>query len=122
MLYVYINARFQHKTPPDGWVKLNMDGASRGNPGLAMAGGALRDRDVGWCGAFALNIRRCTSTLAELSGDYYNLYISWEQRVTRLELEVDSQLVVRFLTTEISETHPLSFLVRLCHTLYQRTE
>lgn len=29
--------------PRNGWVKLNTDGASRGNPGRAAAGGVLRD-------------------------------------------------------------------------------
>jgi len=36
----------------------------------------------------------------------------------RLEVEVDSEVVVGFLTTgieEIEETNPLSILVRLCH-------
>ena len=32
-----------------------------------------------------------------------------------MELEVDSAVVVGFLKTGIEETHPLSFLVRLCH-------
>lgn len=30
-------------------------------------------------------------------------------------MEVDSKMVVGFLTTEIEDTHPLSFLIRLCH-------
>ncbi|KAG7594034.1 Reverse transcriptase domain [Arabidopsis thaliana x Arabidopsis arenosa] len=58
--------------PTEGWWKLNTDGASRGNPGSATAGG-------------------------------------------RLELEVDFEIVVGFLRTGISDAHPLSFLVRLCH-------
>lgn len=32
-----------------------------------------------------------------------------------LELEVDSKMVVEFLTTGIGDAHSLSFLVRLCH-------
>lgn len=102
------------KEPPSGWVKLNTDGASHGNPGIATAGGVLRDEHGEWRGGFALHIGRCTAPLAELWGVYYGLYIAWEQRITRLELEVDSQLVVGFLTTGIGDTHPLSFLVRLC--------
>lgn len=35
--------------------------------------------------------------------------------MSQLELEVDSELVVGFLKTGISEAHPLSFVVRLCH-------
>ncbi|KAG7564477.1 Ribonuclease H-like superfamily [Arabidopsis suecica] len=102
-------------TPPTGWFKLNTDGASHGNPGLATAGGVLRNEAGEWCGGFALNIGRCSAPLAELWGVYYGLYIAWEQRITRLELEVDSVMVVEFLTTGIGDSHPLSFLVRLCY-------
>ncbi|KAL1192981.1 putative ribonuclease H protein [Cardamine amara subsp. amara] len=37
------------------------------------------------------------------------------EAVTRLELEVDSEVVAGFLKTGINEAHSLSFLVRLCH-------
>ncbi|XP_019097453.1 PREDICTED: sugar transporter ERD6-like 17 [Camelina sativa] len=70
----------------------NTDGASHENPGLATAGGVLRDRMGQWCRGFALNIGICSAPLAELWGVYYGLHIAWEQRVTRLELEVDSEL------------------------------
>ncbi|KAL1224257.1 putative ribonuclease H protein [Cardamine amara subsp. amara] len=62
----------------------------------------------------------CMAPLAELWGVYYGLYIVWGRRVTRLELEVDSKLVVGFLQTEISDSHPLSFMVRLCHGVLSR--
>ncbi|CAA7054619.1 unnamed protein product [Microthlaspi erraticum] len=56
-------------SPPSvGWMKLNTDGASLGNPGAATAGGVLRNGDGQWCGGFALNIGRCTAPLAELWG------------------------------------------------------
>ena len=106
--------------PPEGWFKLNTDGASRGNPGLATAGGVLRNSDGEWCSGFALNIGICSATLAELWGVYYGLYIAWEYKVTRLELEVDSEIVVGFLKTGISDTQPLSFLARLCYGFISR--
>ena len=106
--------------PPEGWFKLNTDGASRGNPGLATAGGVLRNSDGEWCSGFALNIGICSAPLAELWGVYYGLYIVWEYKVTRLELEVDSEIVVGFLKTGISDTHPLSFLARLCYGFISR--
>ncbi|CAA7042861.1 unnamed protein product [Microthlaspi erraticum] len=103
-------------TPPaEGWMKINTDGAFRGNPGLATARGVLRDQYGAWCGGFALNIGICTAPLAELWGVYYELLTAWEKRVVRLEVEVDSELVVGFLKTGICTSHPLSFLVRLCH-------
>jgi len=106
--------------PEEGWWKLNTDGASRGNPGLASAGGVLRDEEGAWRGGFALNIGVCSAPLAELWGVYYGLYIAWERRVTRLEIEVDSEIVVGLLKTGINEVHPLSFLVRLCHGFISR--
>jgi len=39
--------------------------------------------------------------------------ITWEKGVQRLELEVDSEIVVGFLKVEIINTHLLSFLLCL---------
>ena len=103
------------KPPCVGWMKLNTDGASHGNPGPAAAGGALRNGEGEWCGGFAINIGSCTAPLAELWGVYYGLVVAWEKGVRRLEVEVDSMMVMEFLTIGIGDTHPLSFLVRLCH-------
>ncbi|CAA7060940.1 unnamed protein product [Microthlaspi erraticum] len=101
--------------PSSGWMKLNTDGASRGNPGAAAAGGVIRDEGGAWCRGFALNIGICTAPLAELWGVYYGLLIAWESGSRRVAIEVDSEAVVSFLTIGISHVHPLSFLVLLCH-------
>lgn len=117
---VQVERQVSWRKPNEGWVKLNTDGASHGNPGEATAGGALRDEEGNWIGGFVLNIGICTAPLAELWGVYYGLYIAWERRVARLELEVDSEIVVGFLTSGISDSHPLSFLVRLCYGFLSR--
>lgn len=101
--------------PSAGWLKLNTDGASQGNPGLASAGGVIRDGEGRWCGGFSLNIGRCTAPLAELWGVYYGLVIAWERRIPQLELELDLEMVVGFLKRGINNSHPLSSLVHLCH-------
>jgi len=98
-----------------GWLTVNTDGDSRGNPGLAAAGGVLRDHEGRWCGGFSLNIGRCSAPMAELWGVYYGLHFAWERKAPQVVLEVDSAIVVEFLRTGISDHHPLSFLVRLCH-------
>ena len=48
--------------------------------------------------------------MAELWGVYYGLFIARKKAISRLEVEVDSKMVVEFLTLGIGETHPLSFL------------
>lgn len=64
-------------TPPQvGWMKINTDGASHGNPGPATAGGVLRNVEGKWCGGFAINIGRCGAPLAELWGVYYGLVVA----------------------------------------------
>ena len=101
--------------PEMGWVKLNTDGASHGNPGIATAGGVLRSPEGAWMGGFAVNIGICTAPMVELWRVCYGLVIAWERGVRKVELEVDSQIVVGFLKTWISVAHPLSFLVQLCY-------
>lgn len=43
--------------PPSGWVKLHVDGASKGNPGIAGYGGVFRDHTGCFLGGFAGSIR-----------------------------------------------------------------
>lgn len=50
--------------PLVSWMKLNNDGVSHGNPGLATAGGVIRNGEGQWIGGFALNIGRCTAPMA----------------------------------------------------------
>ena len=52
--------------PGEGWTKLNTDGASHGNLGLATAGEVLRNGDGNWCGDLTLNIGICSASLMEL--------------------------------------------------------
>ncbi|KAG7558925.1 Ribonuclease H-like superfamily [Arabidopsis thaliana x Arabidopsis arenosa] len=108
------------KKSGESWVTINTDGASHGNPGPATAAGALREGNGTWLGGFALNIGVCTAPVAELWGVYYGLVIAWEGGFRRVILEVDSALVVGFLQSGVEDTHPLAFLVRLCHGFISR--
>lgn len=73
-----------------------------------------------WQGGFALNIGICSAALAELWGEYYELFIAWDRGIRRVEVEVDSESVVGFLKTWIQDSNPLSFLVRLCYGFISR--
>ena len=52
--------------PCTGWLKLNTDGASMGNTGLASGGSLLRDENGSWVGGFARKIGVASSFTAEL--------------------------------------------------------
>jgi hypothetical protein len=47
--------------PPLGWFKLNTDGSSLGNPGLAEGGGIIRNHEGDWVGGFSWAIGITTS-------------------------------------------------------------
>lgn len=112
---VLVERMIAWRKPAEGWVTMNTDGASHGNPGQATAGGVIRDEHGSWLVGFALNIGVCSAPLAELWGVYYGLVVAWERGWRRVRLEVDSALVVGFLQSGIGDSHPLAFLVRLCH-------
>ena len=65
--------------PANGWVKLNTDGSSLGNPGQAGGGGLIRDEDGNWIVGIARKIGSTTSFLVELWAlrDGLNLCLSY---------------------------------------------
>ena len=54
--------------PPREWAKLNMDGASFGNPGLAGCGGVLLDEHGNWITGFSRSNEITSSFVVELMG------------------------------------------------------
>jgi len=54
------------KYPPQDWMKLNVDGYSKCNPGLTATGGLIRDCMGSWIRGFAINTGVCTSVRVEL--------------------------------------------------------
>ena len=54
------------KPPPPGFFKLNTDGSAHGNPGMASAGGLLRDHKGAWVGSLNRAIGFTHSMAAEL--------------------------------------------------------
>lgn len=52
--------------PPRGWVKLNIDGSSLGNPGTVEGGGLVRDDSGYWLTGFSQRIGITSSFMLEL--------------------------------------------------------
>ena len=72
-------AQIGWKYPADGWIKFNVNGCSKGNPGLAGAGGVIRDHIGSWIGGFARNIGLYSSVTAELWAIYSGLQLVWDK-------------------------------------------
>ncbi|MCW5201091.1 ribonuclease HI family protein [Desulfobulbus sp. F4] len=71
------------------------DGASRGNPGQAGAGAVLFDAEGRELAARSLCLGHCTNNVAEYRALLLGLQSALEQGCSRLEIRLDSELIVR---------------------------
>ncbi|KAL9224347.1 hypothetical protein vseg_000390 [Gypsophila vaccaria] len=83
--------------PPSDWFVLNIDGASRGNPGESGAGGLIRTADGSLIRAFALKLGIGSSMRAEVMALVRGLALAKELDLPRLIIQSDSQIVVELM-------------------------
>lgn len=104
--------------PPQGWVKLNVDGSYLGNSGLASAGGLLRDASSNWLCGFGFNIGESSILHAEIIGISYGLQFAWNMGFRRVIAESDSLTAIKLITQEQNISfHPLAHLIEDCRKL-----
>uniref|UniRef100_A0A2N9FE83 CCHC-type domain-containing protein n=1 Tax=Fagus sylvatica TaxID=28930 RepID=A0A2N9FE83_FAGSY len=109
--------------PPDlGWAKLNTDGASLGNPGIAGGGGLIRDSNGDWVGGFARAIGVTTSVQAELRALKDGLMLAIDLGIPYLAIEMDSLVAVEFVNSKTMPNVFLSAIVADCRCLLERFE
>ncbi|MGI6657208.1 MAG: ribonuclease HI family protein [Desulfobulbus sp.] len=80
---------------PTETCRLFTDGASRGNPGLAGAGVVLLNGAGEELAAFSFFLGVCTNNVAEYKALLLGLDQALERRCMRLDLFLDSELIVR---------------------------
>ena len=80
--------------PIVGWLKLNTDGSSLGNPGLATWGGVIRDGNGNWVVGFTRKIGNTSSFMAELWALHDGLLIYVNCNYFAVEVEVDAKAVI----------------------------
>ena len=108
--------------PREGWVRLNTDGAAKGNPGIAGAGGLIRGHRGELFEMFASNCGVCSCTKAELLAVLRGLAIAWNGGHRRVQLTVDSEVVVRLLLEAFPANSPYIHIIRKCKALICRPE
>ena len=62
----YVPKPIRWEKPPRGWIKLNTNGSSLGNSGLAGGGGVFRNDDGGWILGFSKHIGITSTFMAKL--------------------------------------------------------
>lgn len=90
------NKLVQWEKPPSSWTKLNTDGASLGNPGVAGCGGVVRDESGNRMAGFARRIGITSSFKAELWGLRDGLTLCSNLNISALIVELDAEVLLIF--------------------------
>ncbi|XP_059068266.1 uncharacterized protein LOC131858830 [Cryptomeria japonica] len=80
--------------PPPGWLKLNFDGASKGNPGRGGLGAIVRDEFGNILKAFSGSGGFVTNNVAEISALEVGLKWCATKSMDKLVIEGDSQIIL----------------------------
>lgn len=109
-------------SPQSGWIKLNTDGVSKGNPGIAGGGGIFRDSAGHYLKAFTFTCGTASAIKAELTAVLHGLQIATKSRLPKLIIEVDSAEVIKFLQSHSYDAHANHHLVQECRQLLRDTD
>ncbi|KAL0337560.1 UNVERIFIED_CONTAM: putative ribonuclease H protein [Sesamum calycinum] len=90
------------RAPSPSWFKLNTDGPSFGNPGLAGAAGIIRDLAGHVHFTYQVALGTGTSVLAELTVVWRGLELALTHGLAPLVVEVDATTVITLLQSRVS--------------------
>ncbi|GMP33309.1 hypothetical protein CsSME_00006691 [Camellia sinensis var. sinensis] len=103
-------------------LKLNMDGCSKGNPGLAGCSGLLRDARGAWIFGYHGKLESVTNKEAGLWGIYRGLTIILEKSMHDVLIETDAATVVLNINNPTTSNYPyralledIKFLMHRCN-------
>ena len=80
--------------PPKGYLKYNIDGASKGNPSTAGYGGFLRDEEGSIIFIFHGHLGRATNNMAELMALEHCLECLIKNHRANVIIEVDLEITI----------------------------
>lgn len=110
----------QWVAPGDGVVKLNTDGAAKGNPGVAGAGGLIRSSIGTWLMGFQLHLGVCSNMEAELQAIRCGLQLAWSCGYRKLFCESDALVAIDLIQHGNVVLHPLGCLILDIRSLLNR--
>ena len=93
---------------------LSTDGSAKGSVGPAGAGGVIRNDRGEWVIGFSAYLGHCSALTAELKALQRGLSIARQLGITKLEIRVDSKILVDLMTGQRNEQPQYYFLVRQC--------
>ena len=93
----FIMKNIRWERPSSGWRKLNTDGSSLGNPGLAGGGGVIREESGNWVVGFSRKIGVTSNFDAELWALRDGLTICVNKNFQSVEVELDAKAIIDVL-------------------------
>jgi hypothetical protein len=94
-------------SPPSAhFIKINFDGASKGNPGTTGYGAVIKDSKGEILGLIAGFLGEKTNNVAELTGLLRGLQETMNKDHYKLVLEGDSQVIIHLITKILNGSHP----------------
>lgn len=81
--------------PPNGWIKCNIDGLSKGKPMVSACGGIFRNDHVLHVGSFFCSLGYGTALFVEFGAALFSLEKANERHWNHIWIESDSSLVVQ---------------------------
>ncbi|XP_004243166.1 uncharacterized protein [Solanum lycopersicum] len=106
--------------PPEEWIKINTDGSAINNPGKIGAGGILRDTEGRLVLAFATSLGEGSNNQAEMEAAQFGLSWAIDLDYRNIILEVDSQIVVQWITKKTTHHWSVSNQLEKIQQLIQR--
>lgn len=109
------------KFPRRGFVKHNSDGAAETNPGMAAAGGVIRNSNGKWIIGYCRKIRLANSLIAELIGLRDGMQLLIDKGFTSAEIESDSSVAVALINNlSVAVSHYFLPVINDCRTLLRQ--
>ncbi|KAK1412939.1 hypothetical protein QVD17_34560 [Tagetes erecta] len=101
--------------PKSGWLKLNTDGSSLGNPGASSYGGVIRNDCGEWVLGYVGNIGFDTSLASEIWGITMGLRLIRVMELKNVIIETDCQAALLLITVKsVDKSHPLYWMINSC--------
>ncbi|KAL0349756.1 UNVERIFIED_CONTAM: putative ribonuclease H protein [Sesamum radiatum] len=108
--------------PDRGWFKLNTDGASKGNPGIAGAGGIIRNHLGQTVLAFQEHLGLTSNTAAELKAIYRGVKLCIDSNIRKIWVETDANVALKLISSPSLGPWHLQNLLQQIRNLLSQTE
>lgn len=105
------------ENPCNGWIKINTDGSSLGNPGMAGGGGLIKDENGDWVVGFARKIGTASRFMAELLALRDGLLLCLQFHAQAVIIGMDTKVIIDALSSHAKANTIVSSIMENCRRL-----